>query len=322
MHKILTAVLFMGNAVAAMAQSYPTKPISMIVPWPAGGPSDYVARKIQADMVKSLGQPLVVDNVGGASGALGVQKMLNATTDGYLITVASPIELIVAPMTMLAVKYKPEDVRVVAQIVKAPLVLLARKDLPANNIDELIALMAKADTKELVVGNGGLGSLFHLAAEKFGQMTGGRLTHVAYKGATPMITDLMGSQIDLAITVFAGSIPGTVAEGKFKVIGMATKAPLPKFPQHGALASHPKLAGFEFDSWASVVVPRNTPDAIANRLNKATYDALQNPDTRAAFESSGNIVVNATSVEQLDQVYRSEIARYVAIAKSINFQPQ
>lgn len=318
----LAGLLLGVAALQAAAQTYPSKPIMMVVPWPAGGPSDFVARKLQDDLGKSLGQPVIIDNIGGAGGAIGVQKVINAPADGHMIVLGSPLELIVAPLTMAAVKYKPGDLKVVAQIVKAPLVLLARKDLPANDLEELIAQVGKAGAKELTVGNSGNGSLFHLAAEKFAQQAGGKFVHVPYKGTAPLISDLMGGQVDLAFTVFAGSIPATIADGKVKVIGLATKTALPKFPHIAAMGAHPKLAGFEFDSWAAVVVPRSTPDAVSNRLNKAIYDALQNPQTRAAFEDTGNIVVNAAPVADLDSVYRSEVARYQAIAKAIKFEPQ
>lgn len=321
LRRLLTGLALGAAALHAGAQAWPAKPLTMIVPWPAGGPSDFVARKLQPDMAKSLGQSVVIDNIGGAGGAIGVQKNLNAT-DGYSVTLGSPLELIVAPLTLAAVKYKADDLKIVAQVVKAPLVLVARKDLPANSADELIALASRAGAKPLSIGNGGNGSLFHLAAEKFGQQAGVKFTHVPYKGTPPMLADLMGGQVDLAITVWAGSLPNMVAEGKVKAIGLAARAPLAKFPQIAALGGHPKLVGFEFDSWASIAVPRNTPDAVANRINKAVYDALQNPETRSAFEATGNLIVNPTSVAELDRVYRDEVARYQAIARSINFQPQ
>lgn len=320
--RLLAGLVVGACALQATAQAWPTKPITMTVPWPAGGPSDFVARKLQADMAAALGQPVVIDNIGGAGGAIGVQKMLNAPADGHHITLGSPLELVVAPLTLAAVKYKPEDVKVVGQIVKAPLVLLARKDLPANTLEELMALATRPGAKPLSVANGGNGSLFHLVAEKFGQQLGTSFVHVPYKGSTPMMTDLMGGQVDLAFTIFAGPIPASVADGKVKAIGLATRAPIPKFPQLPGLAAHPRLQGFEFDSWAAVVVPRNTPDAVANRLNQAVYGALQNPDTRAAFEATGNQIVNPASVAELDQMYRDQTARYQAIARSINFVPQ
>ena len=308
-------------ASAVLAQAWPTKPVTMIVPWPAGGPSDFVARQIQNDTQKALGQTLIVDNIGGVGGAMGVQKMLNGT-DGHTLLLGSPLELIIPPLTLATVKYKPTDLRMVAQLVKAPLVLVARKDLPANNIEELIALAAQRKGKPLTMANTGPGSMFHLVAEKLAQSTGSEFVHVPYRGSAPAMGDLMGGQVDLMFTIFAGPIPATIADGKLKAIGLATSKPLAKFPQIGALAAHPKLAGFEFDSWAGVQIPRNTPEDVAQRLNKALYDAMANPQTRQAFEGTGNIVVLPTSLADLERIYQSEIARFQTIAKSINLQPQ
>ena len=316
----LLAALAAG-ATAALAQHWPSRPVTMVVPWPAGGPSDFVARQVHGDTQKALGQPLVIENVGGVGGALGVQKML-AGSDGHTVLLGSPLELIIPPLTIASVKYKPGDLRLVAQLVKAPMVLLARKDLPANNVDELLALAAQRKGKPLTVANTGPGSMFHLVAEKFGQATGVEFVHVPYRGSAPAMGDLMGGQVDLMFTVFAGPIPGTLADGKLKAIGLATARPLPRFPQIPALAAHPRLAGFEFDSWAGVQVPRQTPDEVAQRLNRALYEAMAQPQTRQAFEAIGNQVVAPMSLQELEQVYQGEIARYQAIARSINLQPQ
>ena len=313
-----------GVALAAstvLAQSWPSKPITMVVPWPAGGPSDFVARQIQNDVAKSLGQPLVIENIGGVGGALGVQKMLSGI-DGHTLLLGSPLELIIPPLTISSVKYKPNDLRMVAQLVKAPMVLLARKDLPANNLDELLALVAKSKDKPLSMANTGPGSMFHLVGEKFAQQIGAELLHVPYKGSAPAMGDLMGGQVDLMFTIFAGPIPSTIADGKLKAIGLTTLRPLPNYPQLQALAAHPKLAGFEFDSWAGIQVPRNTPEDVVTRLNKALYEAMANPQTRMSFEKAGNLVVPPTSPADLDRIYQVEIARYQAIAKSINLVPQ
>ena len=309
-------------ASAASAQTWPNKAVTLVVPWPAGGPSDFVARQIQNDLSKALGQPLVIENIGGVGGALGVQKMLTGN-DGHTLLLGSPLELIIPPLTLATVKYKPTDLRMVAQLVKAPLVLVARKDLPANTVDELIALAARQGPgKPLTMANTGPGSMFHLTAEKFSQQLGVPLTHIPYRGSAPAMGDLMGNQVDLMFTIFAGPVPATIADGKLKVIGLASAQPLAKFPQIAALAAHPKLAGFEFDSWAGIQVPRNTPDDVAQRLNKALYDAMQNPATRQAFENVGNLVVAPMGLAELERTYQGEIARYTAIAKAINLQPQ
>ena len=279
------------------------------------------SRQVQNDIQKALGQPQVVDNVGGVGGALGVQKMLGST-DGHTLLLGSPLGLIIPPLTIANVKYKPGDLRMVAQLVKAPMVLVARKDLPANNVEELLALAATRKDKPLTLANTGPGGMFHLVGEKFSQATGVEFVHVPYRGSAPAMGDLMGGQVDLMFTIFAGPIPATLADGKLKAIGLATARPLARFPQIGALGAHPKLAGFEFDSWAGVQVPRNMPEDVAQRLNKALYEVISQPQTRQAFENVGNIVVAPTSLADLDRLYQAEIARYQAIAKSINLQLQ
>ena len=308
-------------ASTALAQSWPTKPVAMVVPWPAGGPSDFVARQIQNDVAKSLGQPVVVENIGGVGGALGVQKMLTGT-DGHTLLLGSPLELIIPPLTISSVKYKPNDLRMVAQLVKAPMVLVARKDFPANNLDELLALIAKTKDKPLSMANTGPGGMFHLVGEKFAQQIGAQFVHVPYRGSAPAMGDLMGGQVDMMFTIFAGPIPSTIADGKLKAIGLTTAKQLTSYPQLQAMAAHPKMTGFEFDSWAGIQVPRNTPEDVVARLNKALYEAMANPQTRSNFEKVGNLVVPPTSPAELDRIYQAEIARYQAIAKSINLQPQ
>ncbi len=325
MHTLFRKTLYVGAmflASLASAQTYPSKPVTIVVPYPAGGPSDYVARKIQPGVSKALGQPLVIENVGGVGGTLGIQKALNASADGYTIIQGSPIDLIVTPLSLASAKYKSEDLRMVAQIVKGPLVLLARKDFPASNAEELIAQAARPDAKDLAFGNNGQGGLYHLVAAQFSQRAELKATHVPYKGTAQALNDLMGGQIDLLFAVFAGNIPTLVAEGKVKVIGLATRAPLAAFPKLPVLTAHPKLSDFEYSSWAAVMVPRGVPDAVAERLNKVVYETIANPDIRAAFEAMGNTVVAPHPLAELDGIYRSEIERYRTIAKAINLVPQ
>ena len=311
-------------AGSALAQSWPTKPVTLVVPWPAGGPSDFVARQIQNDTAKTLGQTLgrtlIVENVGGVGGALGVQKVL-ASSDGHTLLLGSPLELIIPPLTLASVKYKSNDLRMVAQLVRAPMVLLARKELAADNVDELIAL-AKRNPKPLAMAKTGPGSLFHLMGERFAQLLGTEFVQVPYRGSTPALGDLMGGQVDLMFTIFAGPVPAMIADGKVKVLGLAVDTPLAKFPKIAAQAAHPRLAEFKFDSWADLQVPRNTPEEVAARLNKAAYEAMQNPQVRQAFEAAGNLVVSATSPADLDRIYQAEIVRYQTIARSINLLPQ
>lgn len=319
--KILPSLLAVPLlAVAALAQAQTTA--TLVVPYPAGGPSDFAARTVLPDLQKGLGQTLIVDNIGGVSGALGIQKTLAAAADGHTMVLASPMELVLAPLTVQAVRHKPEDLRPAAVMMSTVLVLATRKDLPAATLDELLALQRKPGAQPLTYGSAGIGSLYHLAGEVFAQQTGVPMTHVPYKGTAPMVTDLVGGQIDAAFLPMAGTVPQMIKEGKVKALGVTAKQPHPLFPQVPALAAHKALDKFEFDLWAGLFVSRKVPDAAVDRINAATLQALQNPEVRKAYESTGNVVMRPLSGAALAAFYAAEIARYTAIAKAANVQPQ
>ncbi|PUE22288.1 hypothetical protein B9Z38_06240 [Limnohabitans sp. MMS-10A-160] len=318
----LFGLLCSAAVFQAAAQSFPNKAVNLVVPYPAGGPSDFVARQLQPELNRLLGQPVIIENIGGVGGAIGIQKVLTAPADGYNMTLGTPMELVLAPLAMSAVKFKPDDMKLVAQLVTTTMVLITRKDLPANNVEELIAMAKKPGAKELSYGSVGPGSLYHLIGEKFAQQTGTKMLHVPYKGAAPLMTDLMGGQIDMVFIPLAGSTPAMITEGKVKALGLTTKTAHPRFPNIAPLAAQKGLEGFEFDLWAGIEVPKNTPADVTARLNKAIYEALQNADIRKAYEATGNTVAKPMSPEDLARVYNSETARYQAIAKSINLQPQ
>ena len=318
----LLGALCSAAAFQAAAQGFPNKPVNLVVPYPAGGPSDYVARQIQPELGKILGQPVIVENIGGVGGAIAIQKVLSGPADGHQLTLGTPMELVLAPLAMSAVKFKPEDMKVVARVGTTSMVLLTRKDLPANNIDELLALVKKPGAPELSYGSVGPGSLYHLVGEKFSQIAGAKMLHVPYKGAAPLLTDLMGGQIDLVFMPLAGGTPGMMAEGKVKALGITGRTPHPKFPQLPALAAHKGMEGLEFDLWAGLQVPAKTPADVTQKLNKVIYEALQNPTLRNNLESTGTLVGAPLSVDELTRMYGTEITRYQAIARSINLQPQ
>lgn len=224
-------------ALQASAQTFPSKAINLVVPYPAGGPSDFVARQLQPELNRLLGQPVIIENIGGVGGAIGIQKVLSAPADGYNMTLGTPMELVLAPLAMSAVKFKPDDMKLVAQLVTTTMVLITRKDLPANNVEELIAMAKKPGAKELSYGSVGPGSLYHLIGEKFAQQTGTKMLHVPYKGAAPLMTDLMGGQIDMVFIPLAGSTPAMITEGKVKALGLTTKTAHPRFPNIPAMAA-------------------------------------------------------------------------------------
>ena len=322
LRRVLLASAIGLTLISAQAQNYPSKAISLIVPYPAGGPSDFFARKLQPDAAAKLGQTMIVENIGGAGGSIGLSKLVNSPADGYLLALGSPMELVLAPMAIQGVKYKPEDFKLVAQFASTTTVLAVRNSLNIKTVDELLALARKNTGTPLSYGSVGPGSLYHLIGEKFSQLTKVDMLHVPYKGIAPLLTDLMGGQIDMAFLPLAGSIPQTLSDGKIQGLAVTAKTPHPLFKQFPAMASVKGLEAMDFDIWAGVQVHKNTPDTVINVLNKAFYAAAEAPETRKAFEGSGNAVLAARTPAELSRIYNAEIERYRGIARSINLQPQ
>ena len=325
-NKLLKGLLVLAGICSlhlAQAQNYPSgKTISLIVPYPAGGPSDFFARKVQPDAAAKLGQTMIIENIGGAGGSIGLSKLVNSPADGYTLSLGSPMELVLAPMAIQGVKYKSEDFKLVAQFATTNTILAVRNSLGVKTVDELLALARKNTGNPLSYGSVGPGSLYHLIGEKFSQLTKVQMLHVPYKGIAPLLGDLMGGQIDMAFLPMAGSIPATLSEGKIMGLAVTSKAPHPLFKQYPAMAAMKGLEGMDFDIWAGIQVHKNTPDNVVNALNKAFYASAEMPDTRKALESSGNVVLPTRTPAELARIYQSEIERYRGIAKSINLQPQ
>ncbi len=320
---LLSSVLVAASACGpVVAQTYPSKPISLIVPYPAGGPSDFFARKVQPEAAAKLGQTMIIENIGGAGGAIGLTKLVNAPADGYTLSLGSPMELVLTPMAIQGVKYKSEDFKLVAQFTSTNTILAVRNSLNVKTVDELLALARKSSDKPLSYGSVGPGSLYHLIGEKFSQLTKVQMLHVPYKGIAPLLTDLMGGQIDMAFLPMAGSIPQTLIDGKIQGLAVTAKAPHPLFKQFPAMAAMKGMEAMEFDIWSGVQVHKNTPDPIVNALNKAFYASAEAAETRKALESSGNVVLPSRTPAELARIYQAEIERYRAIAKSINLQAQ
>lgn len=317
-------VVLIGGVIAALPGELRAQPsvTTVVVPFPAGGPSDFVARTIQPELSQQLGETIIVDNVGGVGGTLGIQRALAAAADGHTLVLASPNELILTPLVIQAARHKPEELRPVAFLVSAPLVLLSRRDTPADGFDELLTMAHKPGAKQLSYGSIGIGSLYHLVAEAFGQRANLKLLHVPYKGVSPLLADLMGGQIDIAFLPLGGNVPALIKEGKVKAYGVTTRQPARQMPDIPTLASSKGFEGFEFDVWVGLFVARSTPEVVVNRLNQAVNAGLRASEYRKTFESRGTMVFEPMTPDALNSLYANEIARYQGLTKSINVQPQ
>jgi tripartite-type tricarboxylate transporter receptor subunit TctC len=305
----------------ASAQNFPNKPVTMIVAFPPGGGSDVMGRMVARGMNESLGQNVVVENVAGVGGAMGVLRVANATPDGYTILAGSPLELIYTPLGIAAAKNKPEDMRMAGLVGHTPMAIAVRKDLPVNTLEEFIAYAKKAE-KSLTFGSTGIGSLYHLAAEKALQSGGAKGLHVPYNGLAPYLKDLMGGEIDFAVVPLVGPVLGAIDGGQIKAIAIASSQSIPRLPK---LVPARNTRGFEdylFSIWIGVQTSAKTPEAQVAVIHKAVYASLANPDVRKAIESAGSVIAEPMSLTQLERFYKKEAANGAAIAKSINLQAQ
>jgi tripartite-type tricarboxylate transporter receptor subunit TctC len=307
---------------AAVAQGWPAKPVNLMVPYPAGGPSDAIARILNTPLGKELGQQVLVENLGGVSGAMAAQKVLAAPADGYYIFQGSPNEVILSPLANAAVKLKTEDFRLVHPVADAVMVFVTRKDLPVNNIDELIALARKSADKPLTYGSVGIGSLYHLILENVQAQTGIKLAHVPYKGNAPLLQDIGGGQVDFAVLVYSAAMGALAEQGRMKVIGQLGAQRSELLKNVPAASESQALKDFSYKIWTGFMVPRSTPEDVVVRLHAMIGKALQDPAVRSQLAAQTQLAAAPMTLAESAKFFDAETARYRAIAKQINLQPQ
>jgi tripartite-type tricarboxylate transporter receptor subunit TctC len=316
------AGLLLAGTVAA--QTYPTKPVTLMVPYPAGGLSDVIARTVNNTLSKNMGQPVIVENLGGASGSIAAQKVLNSPSDGQIIFQGSPNELILAPLAISAVKFKSEDFRLVQMIATAQIGFLARKDLPVNNVDEFLDY-ARKEAKEgrpITYASVGPGSFYHLLGEHLSKVTNIPMIHVPYKGAAPANQDLLGGQVDIFLAPFGKSYEELNKQGKLKVLAMLNPERLESVKDYPAISESKSLKNFTFNIWTGYFVKKDTPEPIVQVIHKAITDSLNDPAVRGGLEANSQLVAKPLTLQAVGKAYTDGTAQFRAIAKSINLQPQ
>ena len=317
----LACVMF---ANTAQAQAFPAKPVTLLVPYPVGGLSDVIARKVNTPLGKALGQPVIVDNLGGASGSIAAQKVLSAPSDGYMLFQGSPNELIFAPLAISAVKYKSEDFRQIHRVALAPMAIIARADLPANTADELVAYAIKAakDGKSMTYGSVGIGSFYHLLGEQMSKVIGAPMLHVPYKGGADVFKDMMGSQVDIFITPYGAPQVELAKAGKLKFIAATSPGRGPLMPQLASTADSKLLKSFTAEIGTGYFVKRDTPEPVVQILHKALQVVLGDPDYFSSALALGQVTSPLQTLEVANKAFVDETSQYRAIAKSIKLEPQ
>lgn len=308
----------------ALAQTYPTKPVTLMVPYPAGGLSDVLARKVNVALAAELKQPVIIENLGGAGGAIAAQKVLNAPADGYIIFQGSPNELILAPLAIQAVKYKPEDFRLVQQMAMAPIAITARKDFAPNNAKELVAYARKAaqDGKPVSYASVGTGSFYHLIGEQMAQKMGATMLHVPYKGGGPILQDLLGGQIDMFITPYGAPHVAMEKEGRLKFVAALSAQPQRLIPHVPSVDQASELKQFHYSIGSGYYVKKGTPEPIVEALHRALTKVMFDGDLRNTLTAMGQELATPLRLDEATKAYADEVRLYQGIAQSIKLSAQ
>ena len=327
MHKLLLNlwVVLTCSTLSTLAQAqtpaaWPaTKPISVVVPFAAGGAVDYAARMVVNKLGERLGQSMVIDNVAGAGGVVGTAKVARATPDGYTLLVAPDSTIVIAPLvTPDAVKYDPlKDLVPVGLINITPLILVASPGLPVNNFAELLRY-ARANPGKLNYASPGVGNLLHVAMEALLQQAGINIVHVPYKSTPQIVSDLIGNQIELALLVPSTGLPH-IKGGKIKALGLTVNERLTASPEIPPLSDSPELKGYYVTTSIGLFVPGKTSPAIVERLNRELNAVLSSPEVRKPFEEQAATIGKGSGADYAEFL-RKELVRNAVVVKAANIK--
>lgn len=297
--------------------------MTLLVPQPAGSPPDALARKLQPMLQRALVQTVIVENLPGAGGSLGVNHLLSAAPQAATLMIASQTESILTPLALSSARYKSEDLRAVGLAGRTPFVLVGRRDLPAASLAELVALAGKLGAASLSLGHVGHGSMIHLLGELWARKCGVALNLVPYKGTPPMLQDLMGGHLDLTFLPLAGDVPQMIETGKLRAYGLSATQPSPRLPALLPFARQDaRLADFVFGTWAALFVPRSLPQPMQQRLHAGVSAALQDPEVVGYVRFTGVDAAPPMTLAELGRFFDDEVNLHRSLARAIGLVPQ
>ncbi|KQP36321.1 tripartite tricarboxylate transporter substrate binding protein [Pseudorhodoferax sp. Leaf274] len=299
------ALALLAAALPAAAQTYPSKPIRVIVPYAAGGSTDQLARAVQQPLAEALGQPVIIDNRPGAGGAIGTDMVAKAAPDGYTLVFGNS-----GPSALLSLMRKTpydevRDFRPISTVAFTPMILAVPADLPVGTVQEFVAYVKKQDGK-LNIGSVGNGSFSHLTSEYFNTAAGIRLVHVPYNGGAPLTTAMLGGQVQAS---FVTGLDGAtmLATGKVKYLGVSTLKATPVVPGVPAIAD--ALPGFQSAAWFGLLAPKGTPDEIVQKLNAAVVAAVARPEIHKLF-TGRNVEARSSTPAEMEKLIGDEIQQW------------
>jgi tripartite-type tricarboxylate transporter receptor subunit TctC len=313
MRKIILTLSALGALLPSLAnaQSYPTQPIKLIIPFAAGGPSDVLARGFAPKLGENLGQPIILENKPGAGANLAAEYVANSKGDGYTLFL-----MMVGTQAINETLYKKlnynviKDFAPISLVGSSSLMLVANPSVPVKTVPELIAF-DKANPGKVSFGSSGAGTPLHLAGELFNTQAGTNILHVPYKGAAPALTDVLGGQIQTAIVGTPAALP-YVKSGKLTALGVTSLKRSSNAPEIPAIAE--TLPKFEVELVYAIVAPASTPKAIVDKLNSQLISVLNNPEIKAQLNSRGFDVLTSTPIQTAEYI-KSEVTKWAPIVK-------
>ena len=312
----MVAASALALGTAAQAQEFPDRPVTLVVPFAAGGSTDVVARIIGQRMADDLGQQIVVENVAGAGGNLGADRVARAEPDGYTILMGTVATHALNPLILKTKPYDPEkDFAPVSLLVLVPNVLVVNPELPAKNVAELVALL-KAEPEKYSYASSGNGTPLHLSGELFKKMAGVSMQHVPYKGSGPALNDVIGNQVSIMFDNLPSS-SGHIKSGTLRALAVTTKERAPSFPDVPTIAE--TIPGYETYTWNALFAPAGTPKEAIDRLNAAAKKALADPTVAEKMKDFSATIV-ASTPEELATHVTAELAKWGPVVKDANVQ--
>jgi len=321
---MLKRVLFLLIALgvgAASAQPYPAKPIRLVIPWPAGGPTDIVARAFGERLGAVLGQPLVMENRGGASGAIGAEVVARAAPDGYTLMVQSMSNQLILPATVKQLPFDPvAGFEPITQIAASPMVFIAHPGFGASNMAELVAA-ARANPGGISVGSFGQGSMSHLAIELLMKLGGIKVNHIPYKGGAPAAADALAGHVQVAVVGVPVALP-LIRQGRLRALGVTSAERAPQLPDTPAVRETADLAGYDINLWYGFLAPPKTPVPIIQKLHGAALEVLKTEEFAQKLIDLGLGAPMGSSPARMAAAMREEAAMVATLAKAAGIQPE
>jgi tripartite-type tricarboxylate transporter receptor subunit TctC len=315
---LLTTLVLVAISMPADAQTFPTRPVRIVVPFTPGGANDVIARVVAQRLTEPLGQQVLVDNRGGAGGAIGAELVARSPADGYTLLLANPGPNAINPMLQPKTPYDPiKDFSMITLMAVSPQVLVAHPSMPVRSARDLVAL-AKSKPGQINYGSSGTGAITHLSMEFFKARTKTNMVHIPYKGANISLTELVGGQVSVMFAAL-GSIQSMLGSQRIRAIGVAANERTALLPGVPTIAES-GIADFEVVNWFGIVGPANIPRPIVDRLNQAINRVVQSADSKERFSTMG-FVPRGTTPEELEKHIKSEIARWGSVIKSQNIKP-